>query len=632
MQRLVEIVAISVDDRQATLYHRDGTITTLEQGDKRLPPIVKTAKEEIPEQGWCIVDIGEEIPKREEFNDVEKGTKGLIKFFKVAKSKVVDFFSDSPTKVDEKVAHIRPIDVGVKPGEKVELVTDELPVPVTTKAATNTEKAELVLTDKVEATPVVSNDQKLDAARERMNELLVNSHNTESPEFHKRLRDDETIVAVNTETGSILPEAQKLASQFKVASKLQNYKGVENFIKRLEPVLKDRGHSASDLMKFLEKGDLPIADDGCIVIFKRLEKQGSTLVDCHTGKVRQNVGSFVFMRAGLVDPNRRQDCSNGLHVASLGYLSSFGGSQTIIGKVRPEDVFAVPEYNTRKMRVCGYHILGILPPEVRNAVNRGQPITSVPEGQVILENVLRGNHCGVSQHVEIRGQHGTDIVYTDIVDSKASISLDTAVDNISAEVLDTSLDTKGEVRVDMVTEAPVKATDLVTDKPVVKDAPVQAKQATNRSSLMGSIFDEMVEAFASDFPEKAARLAQQLVDAKKKAKKSWKALGFDEGDQTAINDCLAHKAEAPLVPKATVAKDASTSYKTAVAKEAKPMTVNQQAQHLYQVFKDTKKLGNRENTKDAAQELQFFMSSRKKGPKAFGLDTKVSEELKTWLK
>lgn len=66
--------------------------------------------------------------------------------------------------------------------------------------------------------------------------------------------------------------------------------------------------------------------------------------------------------------------------------------------------------------------------------------------------------------------------------------------------------------------------------------------------------------------------------------------------------------------------------------EGKAMTVKEQAQELYRVFKETKAKGNRADTKDAAGELQFFMSSRKKGPKAFGLDPKVSDELKTWLK
>lgn len=623
-QHLVEIVAISVDTREAVLYHRDGSTTTLQQGDKRLPAIVKKAKEDIPESGYCIVDIGEEIPHRAEFSDAEQGTGGLIKFFKVAKKAVADFFAPSPEKVTE-TAHVRPVDIGIKPGEEpVEVEIDPL-VEAGAAVQTALEQAQEKHTEQPRF-KVKSNDQILDETRDRMNALIGTGTGTEDPEFHKRLKDDETIVAVNTATGSILPEAQKLAPQLKIAAKLQNYKGLENFMKRLEPVLAKRGHSAADLMKFLEKGDLPIADDGCIVIFKRLNDHGKHFTDVHSGKVKQKVGSFVFMREGLVDPNRRQDCSNGLHVASLGYLSGFSGNVTIIGKVRPEDVFAVPEYSITKMRVCGYHILGVLPPEVRNAVNQGKAMDSVPEGKIILENVLRGNHIGVTQYVEIGGHNGSNLTITD-VEGIEEVSLNTAVDNVTASTLDTSEDTAGVVKVNHITEAPVKATDLVDTKPVSKAAPVVAKQTTNRSSSMGSDFDEMVEAFVAGFPEKAARLAQQLVDAKKKAKKSWEKLGFDEGDQIAINECLAHKAEAPLVDKAKTAQVAK-----AVAKEAKPMTVKEEAQHLYQVFKDTKKLGNRENTKDAAQELQFFMSSRKKGPKAFGLDPKVSDELKTWLK
>lgn len=617
-QNLVEIVAISVDTREAVLYHRDGTTTTLQQGDKRLPGIVKAAQDQIPETGYAIVDIGEETPRRAEFNDVEQGTNGLIKFFKVAKKAVADFFAPSPEKVEE-TAHVRPVDIGIKPGEKpIEVEIDPLV------------EAGAAVQQTLENKPAVkSNDQLLDETRARMNILIGDAKGTDSPEFHKRLREDETIVAVNTETGAILPEAQKLAPQFKVAAKLQNYKGLTNFMKRLEPVLTGRRHSAADLMNFLEKGDLPIADDGTIVIFKRLNKQTGYYTDCHSGKVKQKVGSFVFMREGLVDPNRRQDCSNGLHVASLSYLSQFHGEVTIIGKVRPEDVFAVPEYNTNKMRVCAYHILGELPPAVRNAVNRGQAIDSIPEGAIILENVLRGNHIGVTQYVEIGGDKGSNLTITD-VEGVEEVSLNQAVEAVTATTLDTTTDTRGEAKVNYITEAPVKATDLV--KPVQKasveiPAPVVAKQTTNRSSSMGSDFDEMVEAFAADFPEKAARLAQQLVDVKKKAKKSWGKLGFDEGDVLAINDCLAHKAEAPLVDKAKAAPVTKS-----VVKEAKPMTVKEEAQHLYQVFKDTKKKGDRVNTVDAAQELQFFMSSRKKGPKAFGLDPKVSDELKLWLK
>lgn len=640
MQNLVEIVAISVDDRQAVLYHRDGKITTIEQGDIRLPAIVKQAQEYIPENGFCVVDIAEPVPERAEFGAVEKGTNGLIKFFRVAKEKVKSFFEDSPTHVAPEVAHIRPIDIGIKPEDKVE----EVP-PTVREIEDQLEAAQVTETPVVDTIPTevkeavvesLSNDDLLDLARQRMNTMLTDAPTTDQAAFHTKLGDHETIVAVNTETGTMMPDAQKLAPQFEVAAKLKNYKGIENFMKRLEPVIKDRRHSVADLLKFLEKGDLPIADDGCIVIYKRLNRSGvngDVFLDCHTGKVKQRVGSFVFMRAGLVDPNRRQDCSNGLHVASLGYLSSFSGNVTIIGKVRPEDVFAVPEHSITKMRVCGYHILGELPREVRDTVNSGRSITDCEEGRNILENVLRGNHCGVLQHVEITGQQGSGLVITDL-DTSTPVSLDTAVADATAVVLDTSKDTKGE-KINLITEAPVKAADL---KPVVKEAePVVEPAKGKTTDKLQTIFNEMVEAFASNFPEKAARFAQQLVDAKKSAKKSWGKLGFDEGDVQAITDCLAHKAEAPLIEKAK-AKPVAVAPKEAKAKAtAKPvkektMTVKEEAQDLYRIFKATKAKGNRADTVDAAQELQVFMSSRKKGPKAFGLDAKVSEELKLWLK
>lgn len=654
-KQLVKIVAVSVDTKQAVLYHIDGSTTTWDQGDSRLPGVVEHAKEGIPAYGFIMVDIGEPMAKRGEFNDVEQGTGGLIKFFKVAKKAVSEFFAPSPTKVTE-TAHVRPVDIGVKPGE--EPVAEE-PTPVVQINADVVVVADSSVTDIPALAQAVAeatkptNDKILDQTRDRMNALIGTGSGTDTPEFHKRLQEDETIVAVNTETGAILPEAQSLVPQFKIAAKLQNYKGIENFMKRLEPVLTNRRHSAADLMKFLEKGDLPIADDGCIVIFKRLERKDGHYVDCHTRNVRQKVGSFVFMREGLVDPNRRQDCSNGLHVASLSYLSGFSGNVTIIGKVRPEDVFAVPEYNTNKMRVCGYHILGELPKEVRDTVNRGGAIDSIPEGKIILENVLRGNHTGVTQYVEIGGNRGANLTIKDVEGAEV-VSLTQAVEVVTAETLDTSIDVRGEAKVNKITEAPIKATDLV--KPVEKTAvaeakPEEVKPATKASGdKYQATFNEMVGAFAADFPEKAARLAQQLVDAKKKAKKSWEKLGFDEGDVQAITDCLAHKTEAPLAeqkdkPVAVAPKEAKAPAKsdaldrkkikaksTHSSTGTKPMTVKEEAQDLYRIFKDTKAKGNRADTVDAAQELQSFMSSRKKGPKAFGLDAKVSEELKLWLK
>lgn len=617
MKKLVTIVGISVDAQNAVLYLEDGSTVTIAQGDPRLPKIVDAAKKQIPLDGSAVVDIAEPVKVRNEFKETEEGTGGLIKFFRVAKSFVKKFIdTESPEKVDEAVAHISPLELGIKPGQTildVEEADDTTYAlesqPAAVEAVVEAPVAEV-------AKPVeLTNDQKIDLAAARMRELAGKGSTVDDPEFHKPITDEDpdTIVAVNTQTGSVIPHAHKLSSQMKAASKLKDFRGFVNFINRLEPVLKDRGHSAEDLMKFIEKGDLPIADDGCIVIYKRLKEKNGTFVDVHSGNIKQNVGSYVFMKPGLVDPNRRQDCSNGLHVASLGYLSSFSGNVTVMAKVRPEDVFAVPEYSVTKMRVCGYHILAVLPESLRGHVNGGGSISSIPEGKELLNKVLRGAHVGITELVEVGGHNGSNVTYTKV--DSASVTADEVSVPLDKETLEQS--DLSEAPVSTEKAAPVLAADLKEPTPVV--APEIKK------SKLDILFEAFETAYIGGDLDKALTLANNIVDSKKRAKKGWDKLGFDQEDVALLMEII--DGAAPAKPEvAAVAK-------TPKAKpEGKAMTVKEQAQELYRVFKETKAKGNRADTKDAAGELQFFMSSRKKGPKAFGLDPKVSEELKTWLK
>lgn len=617
MKKLVTIVGISVDAQNAVLYLEDGSTVTIAQGDPRLPIIVETAKKYIPVDGSAVVDIAEPVKVRNEFKETEEGTGGLIKFFRVAKSFIKKFIdTESPEKVDESVAHISPLELGIKPGQTILDVeeADDLTYaleaqPAAVEAVVDAPVAEV--TKPAELT----NDQKIELATARMRELAGKGSTVDDPEFHKPITDDDpdTIVAVNTQTGSVIPHAHKLSSQMKAASKLKDFRGFVNFLNRLEPVLKDRGHSAEDLMKFIEHGDLPIADDGCIVIYKRLKQKDGTFVDVHSGRIKQNVGSYVFMRPGLVDPNRRQDCSNGLHVASLGYLSSFSGNVTVMAKVRPEDVFAVPEYSHTKMRVCGYHILAVLPESLRNHVNSGGSISSIPEGKELLNKVLRGAHVGITELVEVGGHNGSNVTYTKVENTETA----------KAE----------EVKVDLVKET-LEQSDLSEAAPTEKAAPVLAadlKEPTPVAApeIKKSKLDVLFESFESAYVEgdlaKARTLANNIVDSKKRAKKGWDKLGFTQGDVDLLMEII--NGASPTKPEVTAVAE------TPKAKpEGKAMTVKEQAQELYRVFKETKAKGNRADTKDAAGELQFFMSSRKKGPKAFGLDPKVSDELKTWLK
>lgn len=617
MKKLVTIVGISVDAQNAVLYLEDGSTVTIAQGDPRLPNIVETAKKQIPVDGSAVVDIAEPVKVRNEFKETEEGTGGLIKFFRVAKSFIKKFIdTESPEKVDEAVAHVSPLELGIKPGQSI--LDGEEADDTTYALEAQPAAVEAVIEAPVaeEVKPVeLTNDQKIELATARMRELAGKGSTVDDPDFHKPITDDDpdTIVAVNTQTGSVIPHAHKLSSQMKAASKLKDFSGFVNFINRLEPVLKDRGHSAEDLMKFIEYGDLPIADDGCIVIYKRLKQSGNTFVDVHSGRIKQNVGSYVFMKPGLVDPNRRKDCSNGLHVASLGYLSSFSGNVTVMAKVRPEDVFAVPEYSHTKMRVCGYHILAVLPESLRTHVNSGGSISSIPEGKELLNKVLRGAHVGITELVEVGGHNGSNVTYTKVENTEAAKAEEVKVDLVK-ETLEQS---------DLTEAAPTEKVAPVMAADLKEPAPVVAPEI--KKSKLDILFESFEQAYLEDDLDKALTLANNIVDAKKRAKKGWVALGFN---RQAV-DLLMEVIDGATPTKPEVAAVAETPK---AKPEGKAMTVKEQAQELYRVFKETKAKGNRADTKDAAGELQFFMSSRKKGPKAFGLDPKVSDELKTWLK
>lgn len=616
MKKLVTIVGISVDAQNAVLYLEDGSTVTIVQGDPRLPNIVETAKKQIPVDGSAVVDIAEPVKVRNEFKETEEGTGGLIKFFRVAKSFIKKFIdTESPEKVDESVAHISPLELGIKPGQTIldDEEADDLTYALEAQPAAVEEAVEAPVAE-VTKPAELTNDQKIELATARMRELAGKGSTVDDPDFHKPITDEDpdTIVAVNTQTGSVIPHAHKLSSQMKAASKLKDFRGFVNFLNRLEPVLKDRGHSAEDLMKFIEFGDLPIADDGCIVIYKRLKEKHGTFVDVHSGNIKQNVGSYVFMKPGLVDPNRRQDCSNGLHVASLGYLSSFSGNVTVMAKVRPEDVFAVPEHSHTKMRVCGYHILAVLPESLRNHVNSGGSISSIPEGKELLNKVLRSAHVGITELVEVGGHKGTNVTYTKVENTEA----------VKAE----------EVKVDLVKET-LEQSDLSEAAPTEKAAPVLAADLKEPAPVLAPeikktkidlLWEQFEAAYLAEGFAYCSEIAEELLSAKQKAKKSWAKLGISDEDAELIMTMRKASDSKVTTPE--------TKAESPAKPEGKAMTVKEQAQELYRVFKETKAKGNRADTKDAAGELQFFMSSRKKGPKAFGLDPKVSDELKTWLK
>jgi hypothetical protein len=610
---LVTIVALSVDTRHAVLYFQDGSTHMIPQGDARLPRIVADSRIALQAGIPVQVNITPIFVQRTEFADAEQGTKGVVKFFRVAKSflkKLVN--TESPEAVPEEVAHVSPLTIGVFPGkeatnqgtkeedDKPSMFTEpgdyregNAPTPTVPDAAKDQAAWEkFVDTTHMNATtdqsPVAqTNDQKLDAARERMQQLVGNSVGTSQPEFHTPLKDDETIVAVHEKSGAIIPDAHKLARQLRSAQKLQDYAGFEKFIERLAAIIDQRGHSVEDLMKFIEQGDLPIADDGSIVIYKKLNRgmgpersKGEFFVDVHTGKIRQKVGSYVYLLPHLVDPNRRNSCSNGLHVGVMSYVRSFSGNVTIMAKLRPEDVFAVPEQEHTKMRVAGYHIVAELPAKLRQLVDQGVSISADPEGAVLLNNVLRGNHIGITQHVQVGGHQGTDVTYTDVEGATGPQVEATSLGHAEALDMQEALEAKAPVAPE------IKATDLVQPPTTAADWDlgkvddwikrderliIRITSNTPKDTSWNGVVPALVEGPKAEVKlsqkEKANQLYEQLLGAgtfpeeqtaakallefKKSARKSWSALGLPEATGDDISKMLA--AEVVQAPSTRVA-------------------------------------------------------------------------------
>lgn len=225
------------------------------------------------------------------------------------------------------------------------------------------------------------------------------------PEF-KELTDElhteeETLVAVIEETGAIVEGVEKLATQVNYFNQLVNLKGQEpvglkSFLTRLSSLSAQRRHSAQELLDFLEKNELPIADDGTIVAYKRVSTsyEPNEFLDTYSKSIRQKLGTKVTMAsADMVNPDRTVECSYGLHVGRRDYMGSFGGQTIVLVKIAPEDVIAVPrDYRASKMRCMAYTIVHVVSQEDFNLLVRNQPLPADSDAAKALAMIIKGEH------------------------------------------------------------------------------------------------------------------------------------------------------------------------------------------------------------------------------------------------
>lgn len=456
----LHIIAAVVDTRELTLYLKDGSTQKIPQGDKRLAKILEEITPQLVKNKEAFYE--EEAVPEGDYVEFEGRTNGIVKFFKIAKSKLEDFLA---TMNDDPAPPVEPVELNLSSAE------DKLSKAV----------AEIIQS----AEPVTTNS----------------------------VGEDHNIVAIVGDR--MVPHAEALVNQV-VNSNENKTKGLENFMKRVANVAAKRMHSVQDLMKFMERGDLPIAEDGSIIIYKVLKRSPNkdhSYVDCHTKLVPQSVGSYVCMDESLVDPNRNNECSNGLHVARRGYIKSFSGDVCVLAKVAPEDVIAVPKYDANKMRVAGYHILFELPAEAYEKLRRDVSMTDNPTGKVLLGKAMVGDHVGKLEETRIGGHLGTKITFKKLMPEYAAevsmtaniiTSVDAMVESINTEI---STDNLPKAK----TVAPLDvAKDLVTTKDTLKNI-------TSRAEKAKILFDAYKLSSSEDD-------YATLVEFKTKCKCSWATL------------------------------------------------------------------------------------------------------------
>jgi hypothetical protein len=473
----IRIIAAVVDTKQLRMYKEDGSTVNIPQGDPQLAQLVEQCKPlsnpkafrlPINGSGQPYVEIQFEVPEKvreNAFGDYEKKSGGFTKFFRVVKTKITHLFGDAQVD-DTPVAHVAPTQLG------------ELP--------------------------------KMDAA---IADIMTHAEPISSETFDDNdTTEKHTIVAV-TDNGKgktvVVPGVEALKDHVTHAAKLGNTKGMEAFLKRLGAFITQRGHTVKDVLKFMERGDLPLTDDGCIIAYKVLSSTSKVddsplgqgiFVDCHTRKVEQRVGSFVTQSIDLINQDKAQ-CGTGLHIARRAYLGNFSGDIIVMVKIKPEDVIVVPNGEPDKMRVRGYHILAKIPKDEHNKLRSNKEMTGT-NALKLLTMAIAGDHIDVIEIIEITSPSGGSFTRTPVKTSK----------NFVPQV---KKDTPKTVPV----SAPVKKPKPVLNAPKVDPKVVAKEVEAKKAETPKTKVQESRELYTN------GKIAE-LNAFKKKAKKSWEALGF----------------------------------------------------------------------------------------------------------
>lgn len=594
------IVGAVLDTTELVLWKADGTTITIKQGDPRLRKIVEEAVPAIQANGYYDLDSEDSFakPVDRSFEEIEQKSNGFVRFFRVAKKKLSKFFSDTEAKEEKPLPD--DLEVGTFPVATQSDTKVEIEAKISMPPSPAAEKMASAVAEIMQHA-VPASDPKFHEGDVAKQAPIIDDDG-KTPGKHVEETAKDTVIAVVD--GKVIPGMEKIANQFQRAAKLGSTTAVENFLKRLASVIDQRKHSIDDLLKFLERADLPIAEDGSLIIYKVLNKRGNKYRDVHSGNVEQFIGAYVCMDISLVDHDRRNECSNGLHVARRGYVSGFSGDVCVLAKLAPEDVIAVPQYDANKMRVCGYHILAELSDAQYRLIRQNRPITEDEDGKKLLASVMAGRHVARTHEVRITGHKGAGVITTPLTVVKQEKPAKT---------------TPAEALADALPDSQTK------DAPVDVKAVVKQVTALSRKDQAQALYKALSEADGEEATQKAL---DALHAFKKAAKVGWDKLGLPEINGPVISLKKAKvqekpvKADAKTVPQPKV--PASKSAPEPMLKGKVLKSPREEVQHLLPQFINATGAAKRE----FANDLMKVKRASKKSWEVLGVNETQAASIK----
>lgn len=199
--------------------------------------------------------------------------------------------------------------------------------------------------------------------------------------------------------------------EFMKSGKIEDMNILKRFLYNLS--LNPEVRAQEELFNFVTVNNLRITNHGTVILYKWVR---NNYRDQHTDKFDNKPGSKVWMDRKLVDNNKNNTCSRGLHLCSFGY-SKFSDKLLLV-ELHPRDCVSIPtDYNHSKMRCSEYKVL-IDITEYYNEMCKGKDFLvtakDLHHNPMILEEQVMAEYPNIKRTNSFTGRNGK--VWADIKD------------------------------------------------------------------------------------------------------------------------------------------------------------------------------------------------------------------------